>query len=670
MATTVRRLSSTADITYTTGAGGVDAITYGTVAFLFKPLSIYASTARTLFRLHDLAGLDLGGVGLDASNKLSWSDGTSTSAGGTVTAEDWHVLLPRKPTGTATPRFSILNLTTSTWSHSDGDASLGDWTAPTGGSIRMSVAGSNGAGGDIAAMAVWANGLPWTADTLGDADIEAADLESHLDRWRDALPSAGWAFNQTSTAYNIEDFTLGRADQISFGGGGVVSASDLTFTYEDTGIEVISRSHLRDTQTESGTGGTVYDLSETQGTPATLASASVNSGSFTEVFRWQRTVGNEVGSSTISTRLDVAVISASAEYQWRVIRLNSAGVEQATSDYSSGQSTTGVKIQSFILDTTWAVGDILALALELRKSSGGGNRTITVDVNAADSWTEHEVTVVAQPITPAAVTITAADGTLTISTGAVGITPAAQAATVTPGALGVGFDLVPAALAVTAAAGAVALTTTVDTSPAPTTVTVAAGVATVAPAAGGAQDITPAAVALSASPATAGLGMTVALAGATVISGAGAVTVTAGAVDITPDPVSVVVAAGVPVTFTGGVEAAPVTVTATGGGLVITTGPVDITPAPVGASAAPGSVDLSLAVELGAGVVSGPPGTVTVAGGPISLAGPAVAVIAGTLSTQGGVVVATGGTASLMPVHLASATAVRPLVPTAGGVTS
>jgi hypothetical protein len=607
----VRRLSDTDDLTFATGA--VDTATYGTVAILFRPLAAYDSTWRTLLSLWDLGGAEVGSVTINTGNKVGWWAGGSGVSGPTVTAGDLHLLVVRKATGTANVRFSLLNLSTG-WTHEDSAGTLADWTAPTGGGLHTNRPTflDWGPGSDLVAMAVWADELPWSADASGDSEIEAAGLEDHLDNWRDAAPSAGWAFNQSTNEYSIEDWTLGRADEVTVGVGTPTAVTDIDFTYEDIGLGFASRNHLRDTQTEAGTGGTVYDLSETQGTPSTLQSDTVNSGSFTEVFRWTRTVGTDVGSTLIDTQVQVTAISSNAQYQWRVARVDSSGVEQATSDYSAGQSTTGIKIASFVLDTTWAAGDRLVLALELRKSSGGGNRTVTVAVNDGDCWVEFEVVLATQDITPGAVTVTAGAGTLTLSTGAVDITPAPVTVTATPGTLAVGLTAAPEATTVTVVPGAVTLTTVVGITPAPTTVTTTPGTVTVAVAGGDIQDITPAAVTLTASAGTLTADLDVPLVGATVTATAGTATVTAGAVDIVPAPVTVTATPGAPTVVTGGLQPAAVVVTATPGAMTVTTGVVDITPAAAGVTTTPGTLAVDLDVPLAGATVTATPGTVTV----------------------------------------------------------
>jgi hypothetical protein len=674
MSTVVRRLSDVDDIVFPTGAL-LDALTYGTFAFLLRPLSAYTSTQRALLTLYDLGGLDLGGIRLGTDGRPEWVNLAAAviSDGPTVAAsDDLYVLVIRKATGTATPRFSVRNLGTGTWTHEDGDSTVADWVAPTGGSLHtgLILGGLKGAGSDYIAVAVWANELPWSADSSGDSAVEAANLDDDLENWRDADPTALWGFGQDDNTISIEDLTpAGAADEISTGIGTPTVATDITFPYEDTGLGLVSRNHLRDTQDEPDATGIVRDLSETQGTPSTITSNNVSSGSFTEIFRWHRVVGTDVGSSVIDTQIQVTAVShATLAYKWLVQRYDSSGVLQASSAESGEQNTTGIKVQSFILSTTWAAGDRLALSILLRKSSGGGNRTITVAVNDPDSWAEFEVNLAALEITPTALTVTTTAGTVTLTTGAVDITPAALTATATPGTLTVSaaapgqditpaaitvtatpgtltlapgtVDITPAAATVTATAGSVVILSAAggqDITPAPTTVTATAGTVTVA---AGAVDITPDVVTLTASPGTATV--TTGAAGivpapVTVTGTAGTLTVTTGAVDITPDAMTVTVAAGtLTTTGQGGLAPAVVVVTATAGTMTVTTGPVDITPAPVTVQATAGALSAALALSLAGMSLTATPGSVTVSVGAGAITPAALTVVV----TPGGVTVA------------------------------
>jgi hypothetical protein len=457
---TVRRLGNADDVAFKTGLGGVDALAYGTIAILFRPSE--DTVFRWLVKLYDSAGADLGGIGLLSDGTTFWKGaGPYATEGPVVTYGDWHLLIARKNTGDVRPRFSLQNVTTDIWVHDDGAETQLDWAPPTGGSIRTKDATSgDGPGSDYAAAAIWSNELPWAADTFGDAAIEAAQLEDHLDFWRDADPASGWAFDGSNVNVNVEDFTLNRADETSSGVGSAVSATDLDFVFETAGILSLSRNFLRTTQTEPGTGGIVRDLSETQGTPTTLGSGSV-SGGFVEVLRWHRVVGTTVGSDAISTQVDVSAVSAATlEYRWRVQRYNSAGVLQASStSYSAGHNTVGIKTATFVLSTTWEADDRLALSLELRKASGGGSRSITLNVNDADAWLEFEIAEIPAITGGLAVTeagdIPAGSGTATAPpvTGTLSITEAADTLAAAGTSQGLSFT---GTLAVTEAADTLA----------------------------------------------------------------------------------------------------------------------------------------------------------------------------------------------------------------------
>jgi hypothetical protein len=399
----VRRLSDVDDLVFSTGLGGVDGMTYGTVAILFRPLAAYDSTNRTLLAAYDLAVAQVGKIALNLTNKLVWHSGGSGGTGPTLTAGDWHTLVVRKQTGTANVRFSVKNESTGIWTHSSTAGTLPDWASFSGGSLHThDLVSSWGPGCDYAAMAVWANELPWAADTFGDAEIESAGLEDHLDNWVDAAPSSGWGFGVPDNNYSIEDFTLNRADETSTGVGTPIDAADLDFQYETTSTQQTTRNFLRNVATEPGTGDPVWDLSETQGTAATLGTGNTSSGGYTEMLRWQRTVGDTVGAATISTQVSIDSISSQAACRWRVVRLDSSGVEQATSGYSGEHSTAGIKVSTLVLSTTWVAGDRLALAFELRKAGGGGNRSATIDVNDANSFADFELAVATPTdVTPA-----------------------------------------------------------------------------------------------------------------------------------------------------------------------------------------------------------------------------------------------------------------------------
>jgi hypothetical protein len=413
--TLIRRLGNADDISFSTGLGGVDGATYGTIAILFRPSAdpVY----RWLVKLHDIAGADLGGIGVLGDGKVFWKgSGPWATEGPTVTFGDWHLLIARKNTGDLKPRFSLQNVTVDTWDHADGVDTQLDWASPSGGSVRTNNAALNeGPSGDFAAAAFWANELPWAADTFGDAEIEAANLDVHLDNWRDHIPSSGWQFSQTSSSEMVEDFTLNRADETSTGQGTPTTVTDLDFIFAEVGILALSRNFLRDTQNEPGATGIIHDLSETQGTATTIGSGSVSSGSFIEVLRFWRVVDATVEASVpIDTSIAMSAVSAATlAYRWRVQRYNSAGVLQENSTYSSEHNTFGVKTQTMVLTGPFVAGDILALSMELKKAGGGGSRSFTLSINHAFSFVEFSVA--EAPSVTGTIAVTEDDDTLAAS---------------------------------------------------------------------------------------------------------------------------------------------------------------------------------------------------------------------------------------------------------------
>jgi hypothetical protein len=630
----VRRLGNADDITFSTGLGGVDATTYGTIAVLFRPSA--DPVFRWLVKLYDSAGGDLGGVGILGNGTTFWKgSGPYATEGPIVTFDDWHLLVARKDTGDVRPRFSLKNVTTGIWEHDDAVDTQLDWVAPTGGSIRTKDATSGeGPGADYAAAAIWANELPWAADTFGDAAIEAANLDEHLDNWRDAGPASGWEFSQTDADFMVEDFTLNRADETSVGVGTPTTDIDLDFVYADAGILALSRNFLRDTQNEPGATGIIRDLSETQGTPTTIGSGSVSSGSFVKVLEFWRVVDATVDASVaIDTSISMAAVSAATlRYQWIVHRYNSSDVLQESSTASSEHNTTGVKTQTMVLAGPFVAGDKLAVSLWLKKAGGGGSRSFTLDINSADSWVEFSVAEVPPlEITPAAVTVDVTPGTLTI-TSTVGLTPAPVTVTATPGTATITTTaaITPAPVTVTATPGTVevaAASGSQPVTPAPVTVTSTAGTLTVTT---GAVDVIPDPVTVTAT-----AGTTVVTTGAvdiipaevTVTATPGTLTLTAPGQDITPDPATVTVAGG---TLTVGqgltVFPATITVTASPGALTMTTGAVDIIPAVVSITATPGTVSVGPAVTLVGANVDVDPGTLTITAGPVDIIPAAVSI--------------------------------------------
>lgn len=212
-----------------TATGAASGCTYGTVAALIK----YASTGdyQAVAHLHNNTNTFLASMlNMQTTGILEWYSVSSSTTGATsLSAGTWYLLVVRKPTGSATPRFSIYNYTNTTWTHVAGSGALSDHTAPgASGTIRFNYQDAGDwFGSRVAARAVWSNNLPWTADASGDTAIQNAGLHTAAANWLSANPSAFWLFNQASVATPVEDLsTTGTADQTSITGTTVVNGDD------------------------------------------------------------------------------------------------------------------------------------------------------------------------------------------------------------------------------------------------------------------------------------------------------------------------------------------------------------------------------------------------------------------------------------------------------------
>lgn len=144
----------------------------------------------------------------------------------------------------------------------------------------------------------------------------------------------------------------------------------------------VTRFYLRNSQANPGTGGTVYDIAETAGTATTLVSAAISGTGFTEVFRWQSTLGADLPEASIPYSVGISAVShSSIEVRWRIQRLNSSNTVLESSSYSALHNSAGNKTGTFTFAAAWVTGDRVALSLEIRRTSGGGSRTVTIDVD-------------------------------------------------------------------------------------------------------------------------------------------------------------------------------------------------------------------------------------------------------------------------------------------------
>ena len=375
------------------------------------------------------------------------------------------------------------------------------------------------------------------------------------------------------------------------------------------GMEVIS-------STEGWTEGTTLDDSTVQTntyTSTTTTMSTSSSGTLAGTEGWavigatSRTGGETHSAWTTdftedwddSTGAGGGAISYAVAYDIRTVTT----AYTATVDKSN--ATQGVIATGAFIEDASSGLEITPAAVTVNATAG----TVTVDMD----------------LTPAAVTVTATPGTVTVD---MDLTPAAVTVTVTPGTVTVDMDLTPAAVTVTVTPGTVTVDMAVTlTGP---TVTATAGALSLA------VDLTPAAVTVTVTPGTVQLDMAVTLTGPTVTATAGtltvsldtgqditpaAVTVTATpgalslAVDLTPAAVTVNVTAGT-LTLGGDVTLTGPTVTATAGTVSVD---MSLTPAAVTVTVTPGTVTVDMAVTLTGPTVTATAGTVIVAGAGLSI---------------------------------------------------
>lgn len=226
---TVREFNGTSD-ELVTDIGAASGMVYGTVAALVKFSTVIDFRDWTM--LHNSSGSFVWTpVGLTNFGTLHmFTNGASSNSGITPGNTSWKLIVVRKATGSTTPRFSVYDYTSATWTHAAGGSTLDDsFSSPgVGGQIRFTYQNSSDFfGGRIAARALWSNSLPWTADAAGDADIEASGLITSASSWAATNPTLLQFFNQADTSTPVTDVSsAGTANQTSISGTTVVTNDD------------------------------------------------------------------------------------------------------------------------------------------------------------------------------------------------------------------------------------------------------------------------------------------------------------------------------------------------------------------------------------------------------------------------------------------------------------
>ena len=301
--TNVREFNGTSDI-LNTDVGGASGMVYGTVATLVKFNTV--TGFRDWAMLHTSGG-SYAWAPLTLTNFSTLSmdnNGAGAESGINPGTSSWKLIVARKASGTATPRFSVYDYGSSTWTHAAGANTLANAaTAPgSGGTIRFNFQDSDDFfGGRIAARAFWSNSLPWAATTGGDTDIEGAGLEDAAANWLSNSPTVFQLFNQASVSDLVLDLsTTGTADEVS-----------------RTGTTVITGAPPAGFDFSVGGGGTLLDSFSTVAESNSLAvSESVTLASSSTVTESNSLAISEVATVTVainvSDSMSLAVSEATA----------------------------------------------------------------------------------------------------------------------------------------------------------------------------------------------------------------------------------------------------------------------------------------------------------------------------------------------------------------------
>lgn len=221
----VRNFNGTTD-RLQTAVGGVSGMTFGTFAFIIKRGT--TSDVQVVTGLHNSGGTLGGAILFDGTSLGIAADADNVRGMGTPIANTttWYLLVVRKATGSATARGSVFNFSTSSWAHVNASSALDNWTSPgSGGLIRFDFSNTLPWNGRIAARALWANALPWSADTTGDSNLISAGLHTSLANWVSASPSVLHVFNQAAVTDDVLDL-IGSADQTARTGTTVITGDD------------------------------------------------------------------------------------------------------------------------------------------------------------------------------------------------------------------------------------------------------------------------------------------------------------------------------------------------------------------------------------------------------------------------------------------------------------
>lgn len=150
-----------------------------------------------------------------------------------------------------------------------------------------------------------------------------------------------------------------------------------------------TRYYCRNTNADTScdTANSPLDLSKTQGSgPNATVSAAIGDLTFVECMSFDVDVsGDSPSTGTHSVSLDVSAMDTRAEARFRVQVVNNSCTVTQNSAYSSAFTAVGVQTLT-TGSLTWAAENRLRISVEIRRTSGGGTRSLTIDTENADSW--------------------------------------------------------------------------------------------------------------------------------------------------------------------------------------------------------------------------------------------------------------------------------------------
>ncbi len=156
--------------------------------------------------------------------------------------------------------------------------------------------------------------------------------------------------------------------------------------------------YMQNTQTQSGTGTYVRDLSLTQASAGIVQSQGNASTALTEVLAFTinySSLTSVINGNQFNVSVSQTLSSTNSVARFRLQRVNSSGIVQGSTGYSNQFNSSGTETATLIFSSsqTWASTDRLRLSIEVARSTTGTTaRTITVNTGNPSSFVQYTTT--------------------------------------------------------------------------------------------------------------------------------------------------------------------------------------------------------------------------------------------------------------------------------------